>query len=143
MNARMITYWVATAPTAFVLISGGVVDVMHGEATLEVVTKLGYPLYFLTILGIWKVLGGLVIVAPGLPRLKEWAYAGTMFDFTGATASHFASNDYGAACIHLWVPLVLTAIALVSWALRPPGRVCGSMLPWLVPVVRGTADERG
>lgn len=127
MKSRTIVYWITTAITSFVLVSGGVLDAFHDSKTLEVVEKLGYPLYFLTILGVWKVLGGLVLLAPGLPRLKEWAYAGTIFDFTGATASHAFSQDYGAYGYHLIVPLVLTAIAMVSWATRPPSRVLGSI----------------
>jgi hypothetical protein len=80
---------------------------------------LGYPLYFMTILGAWKVLGGAVILAPGLPRLKEWAYAGIVFDLTGAALSHAFAGDPAAKLVN---PLILTGIALASWALRPTSR---------------------
>ena len=71
----------------------------------------------MTILGIWKVLGGSALLAPRLPRLKECAYAGAIFDFSGA-----AAGDAGAGAFHVVVPLVLAGIAVASWALRPAGR---------------------
>jgi uncharacterized membrane protein YphA (DoxX/SURF4 family) len=88
--------------------------------------QLGYPIYLLTILGIWKVLGGIALLAPRFPRLKEWAYAGTLFDLTGASASHAFHGD---GPWHVVVPLVLAALALGSWALRPSSRTLGEILP--------------
>jgi hypothetical protein len=85
--------------------------------------ELGYPAYFVTILGTWKVLGAFSILAPRLPRLKEWAYAGIAFDLTGAAFSH-AAMDHPA--VKLIVPLVLLGIAAASWALRPPSRMLGA-----------------
>jgi hypothetical protein len=58
---------------------------------------LGYPLYFVTILGFWKVLGAMALLAPRFPRLKEWAYAGTFFEMTGAAASHAMSGNAAVA----------------------------------------------
>src|SRR5262249_47441030 len=86
---------------------------VHGLA------DLGYPAYFITILGVWKLLGGVTILAPRLPLLKEWAYAGVAFDLTGAAASHIAT---GHAAVKAIVPLGLLARAATSWALRPAGR---------------------
>jgi uncharacterized membrane protein YphA (DoxX/SURF4 family) len=125
MKARLIGYWVTTIILAFVLLSGGAADAAHQKGTMEVVTRLGYPLYFLTILGIWKLLGGIALLVPRFPRLKEWAYAGVFFEMTGAAASHAASADYGAYAFHIIVPLFLAGLALVSWALRPPSRTLG------------------
>jgi hypothetical protein len=85
--------------------------------------ELGYPAYFVTILGIWKVLGGLAILAPRRPLLKEWAYAGIAFDLTGAAFSHAA---VGQPMVKVIVPLVLLGIAVASWALRPASRRFGS-----------------
>jgi hypothetical protein len=73
----------------------------------------------LTILGVWKVLGGMVLFVPGLPRIKEWAYAGIVFELTGAAASWTLHGD---SAVELISPLVLTAFALASWALRPSSR---------------------
>jgi uncharacterized membrane protein YphA (DoxX/SURF4 family) len=119
MNARNIFYWIATAMTAFIFLSGGVVDALRLPFAMEGMRHLGYPDYFMVILGVWKVLGGLTVLSPRLPRLKEWAYAGMMFDLTGASASHLATGDPLGKAI---VPLILFGIVIASWALRPRSR---------------------
>jgi uncharacterized membrane protein YphA (DoxX/SURF4 family) len=119
MNARNIGYWVATVLVALSFISGGVVYLMKQPVPLKGMAELGYPAYFVTILGVWKLLGGLALLAPRLPRLKEWAYAGIAFDLTGAAWSHAAS---GHPLGKVMVPLVILAIAAASWALRPASR---------------------
>lgn len=116
---RTIGYWLATGLVAFALGTGGAADVMRVPPVVEGMTHLGYPAYFCVILGVWKVLGAAALLAPGLPRLKEWAYAGSVFDLTGAAASHAAAGDDAAKLI---APLVLTALALLSWTLRPASR---------------------
>ena len=83
---------------------------------------LGYPAYFVTILGARKLLGGLALLAPRLPRLKEWAYAGIAFDLTGAAFSHAAVAHPAAKVI---APLVILGLAAASWALRPASRRLG------------------
>jgi hypothetical protein len=102
-----------------VLGSGGVGDLLRPPQVVEIMTHLGYPAYVCVILGVWKVLGVVALLAPGTPRLKEWAYAGTLFDFTGAAASHIAVGD---SVGDIATPLVLTFLAIASWALRPPSR---------------------
>jgi hypothetical protein len=80
---------------------------------------LGFPLYILTILGFWYVLAPIALLAPGLGRLKEWAYAGVVFAMTGGFASHILAGDsFGAAA----PPLVLAALAVGSYLLRPSSR---------------------
>jgi hypothetical protein len=81
------------------------------------------------ILVIWKVLGGIVLFAPGLPRLKEWAYAGVVFELTVATASFVLHRDPASEWI---APIVLTVLALASWALRPPSRTLGRLFTEVV-----------
>ena len=88
--------------------------------------SLGYPVHILSILGVCKLLGAVVIVAPGLPRLKEWAYAGVFFELTGAAASYVL---HGEITSDLAAPLILAALAMISWALRPEGRVLGVLFP--------------
>ena len=91
MKARNIAYWITTIVLAFCILSGGAAETVHYQANVEgIIVRLGYPLYFLTIIGIWKVLGAIAIVIPKFPRLKEWAYAGIFFIVTGAAASHAA-----------------------------------------------------
>jgi uncharacterized membrane protein YphA (DoxX/SURF4 family) len=93
--------------------------VLGAHATVEGVVALGYPAYFVTLIGVWEVLGGLAIAAPGFPRLKEWVCAGAVFDLMGAGISSAAA---GVGARHVAVPLVLAILALVSWALRPESR---------------------
>ena len=116
---RLIAYWVATALTAFVFLSGGVADLMKPTAAVEGTVHLGYPIYLMTILGVWKVLGGVTVLAPRLPLLKEWAYAGFVFDLTGAAASHATTRDPVPKIV---IPLIILLIVAASWALRPASR---------------------
>jgi hypothetical protein len=83
-RSNLIAYWVTTGLTAAAFAMGGLVDLSRGADVAAGMQHLGYPLYFASILGVWKVLGALAIVAPGTARLKEWAYAGMFFDLTGA-----------------------------------------------------------
>jgi hypothetical protein len=119
---KNIGYWSSTVLIAFVMFSGGTANAIHQKDAMVGLARLGYPEYFATLLGIWKVLGAVAILWPGFPRLKEWAYAGIFFVLTSAAVSHAASGDYGTGAFHIWVPLVLMAITVVSWALRPVGR---------------------
>jgi uncharacterized membrane protein YphA (DoxX/SURF4 family) len=121
-KVRSAGYWTATTLIALAFLSGGAAYLFRVEEPLAGMAALGYPAYFVTLLGIWKVLGGLAILAPRLPRLKEWAYAGIAFDLTGAAFSHLAVGDPAVKAI---VPLVLLGIAAASWALRPAGRRLG------------------
>ena len=118
-KTKTITYWASTAMLAFVLLSGGLAYLVDRADAEAGIVQLGYPSYLLAILGIWKVAGGLVLLAPRLPRLKEWAYAGAVLDLTGAAASHLARGNHAA---HVIVPLALTIVTLVSWATRPARR---------------------
>jgi uncharacterized membrane protein YphA (DoxX/SURF4 family) len=126
MKARTIGYWVSTALIALGFLVGGSFDVMATPEAIAGLKELGYPAYLAVILGAWKILGALVIVAPGLPRLKEWAYAGILFDLTGAAASHGYSGDPAPKVI---IPLVMAAIMFASWWLRPASRKLG-VLPF-------------
>ncbi|TXK80701.1 DoxX family protein [Paenibacillus sp. N3.4] len=122
-RGKAIAYWVTTALLAFSVGSGGIGELSHQWGTLGTVEILGYPVYFLTILGIWKVLGTIAILVPGIPRLKEWAYAGIFFGMTGAAASHAFVGDYGAYAYHIFSPLICAILALTSWVLRPKSRI--------------------
>jgi uncharacterized membrane protein YphA (DoxX/SURF4 family) len=120
LKTRRIAYWAITAILVFTVLSGGAGELMHQWGTLETASILGYPVYFLTILGLWKVLAGIALLVPGFPRLKEWAYAGIFFNMTGAAASHAFAGDYGAYGFHIIATLLLAALALASRALLPP-----------------------
>ena len=118
-KARVIGYWVATGLLGFAFLAGGAADLSGSPQVVEGMAHLGYPAYFAAVLGAWKAAGGVAVLAPRLPRLKEWAYAGIVFDLTGAAVSHAVSGD-GAGKVA--TPLVLLAIAAASWALRPESR---------------------
>jgi uncharacterized membrane protein YphA (DoxX/SURF4 family) len=119
MNARNIGYWLITGLLAAAFLAGGLFDLGQSPQVVEALRHLGYPAYFALILGSWKVLGGLAIMAPGLPRLKEWAYAGIVFDLSSAAISHVAVHD-GADKV--FPALLLLVFAGASWALRPESR---------------------
>lgn len=119
-SRRVIAYWVTTALLLIELVMGGLWDILRVPQVRGVIEHLGYPLYFLVILGVWKLLGAVAIAVPRFPRLKEWAYAGAVFDLTGAVASQLAVAP--AEVGTLIYPIVMTAVAFVSWALRPPSR---------------------
>ena len=129
-KAKNIAYWTTTILVAFSIGSGGVAQLARLPGTVDgFVHILGYPLYFVTILGFWKVLGAIAILVPRFPRLKEWAYAGIFFDLTGAAASSAAVGGYGAYAFHIVAPLILAVLTVASWALRPQSRRIGILFP--------------
>jgi hypothetical protein len=130
MKAKNIAYWITTALVAFFIGGGGVAQIWQYHANPHgVVPVLGYPTYFFAILGFWKVLGAIAILVPRFPRLKEWAYAGILFDLTGAVASIVAVGVYGVYAFHIIAPLVIAGLAVASWALRPQSRTIGVLFP--------------
>jgi hypothetical protein len=116
---RTIVYWVTTilGPASFVI--GGALFLARAEQPSTALAELGYPPYLLKILGVWKILGAVAAVAPGLPLLKEWMYAGFFFELTGAAASHaLAGHPVGKVL----EPVVFLVFVVASWALRPASR---------------------
>ena len=119
IKPKVVGYWITTVLCAAAFLASGVAELVAAPAAVEATLTLGYPAFFLTILGVWKVLSVPALLAPRLPRLKEWAYAGIFFDLTGAAASHaFAGDPPG----RIATPLVFLLVAAASWALRPPSR---------------------
>lgn len=122
---RLVVWWIATLLIALEMIAGGSWDLARTHLVRVIMIHLGYPLWMLSILGFWKVAGAVAILVPRFPRLKEWAYAGMFFNYTGAVASHLFAGDGPSA----WaVPAILVALTVVSWALRPPPRILGGSL---------------
>jgi hypothetical protein len=116
---KLIPYWAVTGVSALFLTFSSFMDLSHNPAVTEGMATLGYPAYLATILGVWKVLAVVALLAPGFPLLKEWAYAGVFFDLTGAAASHAFAGDPVAKVI---TPLVILGIVAASWWLRPASR---------------------
>ncbi len=133
-KSRSVAYWSSTVLIAFFIGSGGVAQLLQfARNSHGVVPVLGYPMYFFAILGFWKVLGAMAILAPRTPRLKEWAYAGIFFDLTGAAASCAAVGAYGSYAFHILAPLLLAVVTVASWALRPASRAIGAFIPGTRP----------
>jgi hypothetical protein len=114
-----IIYWVATIWLSVGMVSTGIVQLINMKEEVELMNHLGYPLYILTLLGVWKLLGAVAILAPRFPVVKEWAYAGFFFAMSGAIASHAAAGD---EAITFFGPTLLLVLTIVSWYLRPTDR---------------------
>ena len=136
---RIITYWTFTVLLVFELAAGSLWNLLQIEWVRVQLNHLGYPLYYTYITGLWQIGGAAVIIAPGFPRLKEWAYAGSFFQFSGAVASHLLAGDG----VEAWLPpLVFLMFVIVSWALRPADRRLPDAglasesrpLAWAVPI---------
>jgi DoxX-like family len=140
LGGRTLAYWIFTVIVAGEMIAGAMWDLLRIEYVRVVLTHLGYPLYLLLILGVWKLPCGVVLLLPRFLRLKEWAYAGAFFNYSGAVASHVFVGD--RATIWVW-PLIFAIATVASWALRPPERRLAAARPapdtrtidWIVPIV--------
>lgn len=117
---RAAAYWATTVCVAAEMGVGGVWDIARLPYVSNIVAHLGYPSYFLVLLGIWKVLGAAAMLVPRRPLLKEWAYAGAFFTYTGAIASHLTTGYDVSAEVP--VLAVMAALTVASWALRPASR---------------------
>lgn len=142
--ARAIAYWLCTVILAFEMVAGGMWDLGHIEYVRRVLAHLGYPEYLLLIIGVPRVPCALAILAPRFGRLKEWAYAGAVFTYLGAAASHALVGDPAGK----WAtPLVVCGITFLSWALRPASRRVGDgvtqsvrgVVAWGAPVAIASA----
>ncbi len=117
-----IIYWIATLWLALGMVATGtgqLIKMKAGQGGVDMITHLGYPVYFLTILGGWKILGVVAVLIPKFPLLKEWAYAGFFFIMSGAILSHLAVGD---SINELWPSFLLLVLAVVSWCFRPASR---------------------
>lgn len=118
-KGKKITYWVATIWLSLGMVSTGIVQLIKMKEEVDMMTHLGYPLYFLTIIGVWKMLGTIAVLVPKLPVVKEWAYAGFFFVSSGAIWSHVAMGD---TITDILPPLLLLVLTVVSWYFRPADR---------------------
>lgn len=121
-KAKKIVYWIATVWLGLGMMSSAIVQLMRVPEAVASVNRLGYPAYLLTILGIWKILGVVTILAPRFPILKEWAYAGFFFVASGAFISHVTMGD---PINEIFPSVLLLVLTVVSWYLRPESRRIG------------------
>ncbi len=115
-----IIYWIFTALFTIGMFSSGLQQIFRQKDMVDMVSALGYPMYFMTILGVWKILGVIAVLLPGFKLLKEWAYAGFFFVMTGALISHIACGDFGVKA--MLGPIFQTLFIVLSWYFRPASR---------------------
>ena len=118
-KSKKIAYWVTTGLVVFCMLPGGLFELLRVQTNMEGIMRLGYPSYIIPLFGLGKILACAAILAPGFPRLKEWAYAGIFFNMVGAIVSHVATDDAAWSVV---VTITIAAITLASWALRPDAR---------------------
>lgn len=115
MKKYKVLFWVTTV---FIFLFEGVMPALtsHSELSIQGFTHLGYPLYFVTVLTVFKVLGSLALIIPAIPaRIKEWAYAGFAFDFICAAVSIWAVDGAGPMVLLPVVAFAILAISYVSY----------------------------
>jgi hypothetical protein len=118
MKTKFISYWISTILVALVMTISGTLAVTHAPSMMKALAHLGYPAYFSNLLGVAKLTGVCVLLAPGWLRLKEWAYAGFGITMISAVYSHLNSGD-GLMALD---PLFFFAMLTISYLTRPAGR---------------------
>ena len=118
-KSHKIIYWIATIWLALGMLSGGIFQLLQVKASVDGIMHLGYPAYFVSLLGVWKILGVIALLVPGYPVVKEWAYAGFFFAMSGAVISHVICGDPMAQIFPSLFAVILTVI---SWYFRPANR---------------------
>src|SRR5476651_2884122 len=116
---KLIWYWIITVILSFCIFSGGLAQAVQVQGVVQGFKPLGYPNYFISIIGVWKMLGIIAILIPKFKLLKEWAYAGIFFAMSGAVISHIAAGDVKVQII---APVVFAIFTVLSWYLRPADR---------------------
>ena len=118
-KASKIIYWIATIWLALGMLSTGIVQLLKTDDEVNMMTRLGYPVYVLLIIGVWKILGVVAVLMPKAPLLKEWAYAGFFIAMSGAVISHLVSGD---EVKEIFGPTLLLILTMISWYFRPTDR---------------------
>ena len=124
-KTNKVIYWISTLWLSLGMASTGIVQLLQTEEEVQSILGLGYPVYLLLIIGIWKILGVVAVLVPGFALVKEWAYAGFFFAMSGAIISHIMVND---SMTEILPPVLLLALTTVSWYFRPPQRKVSPIL---------------
>ena len=114
-----IIYWIATIWLSLGMLSTAVVQLLKTKEEVDMMTRLGYPAYLLTIIGVWKILGVTAVLIPKFPLVKEWAYAGFFIAMSGAVMSHLIIGD---ELKEIFGPGLLLILTVISWYFRPADR---------------------
>lgn len=118
-KGKLIAYWITTVLVAVGYAMAGIIYLQRGPDIVAGAAALGYPLYFMVMLGVWKLLGAVAILLPRTPVIKEWAYAGMFINLTGAAISNYISGRPASEIIS---PLVNLVLVIASYLLRPKSR---------------------
>lgn len=121
-----IIYWISTIWLALGMSSTGIVQLLKVKEEADMMAHLGYPIYFLTIIGVWKIFGVVAVLVPRFPLVKEWAYAGFFFLMSGAVFSHLVLRDEAK---EFFGPVLLIVLTVVSWYFRPGDRKLVTLNP--------------
>lgn len=114
-KSRKIIFWITTTIIAIAYFVTGLGNILPFSHIAQDMAHLGYPTYFLKIIGTWKILAAIVLLIPNIPRIKEWAYAGMIFDLTGASFSRYYIGD---ALPQIFIPLGIALLVTVNYVLR-------------------------
>ena len=118
-RSRPVLFWLVTGLLAFGMLAGATGQLLRAQLNVGGMQRLGFPLYVLPLVGVWKVAGTVVLLLPGWRLAKEWAYAGFFFLLTGAAVSHLASGEGALAAL---ASVVFASLTVASWRLRPASR---------------------
>ncbi|TGE20553.1 DoxX family protein [Hymenobacter aquaticus] len=110
MKTTTVLYWVSTGLLAALMLMSGMSNLLSTPESLDAFRHLGYPAYLSPFLGVAKLLGVLALLVPGFPRLREWAYAGFVFDLAGAMYSGLAVGDP----LSTWLPLTIGFLVIAT-----------------------------
>jgi len=119
VTRSVVVYWIVTGLLGVAFVGMGVSNYWQPGTMNEDIAKSGYPPHFFKFLGVWQVLGGVAVLSPKLPRLKEWAYSGILVNLVAASHHHYMAGDDVA---RITIPMAVLSLAAVSFALRPPSR---------------------
>lgn len=119
MNIRNIFYWTVTGLMVAFMLLASIPDVLEVPEAMSVFEHLGYPLFLLPFVGVAKILAVITILTPGFRRLKEWAYAGLVFDLIGALYSHVSVDDPPSRWAFAVIGLFLVIGSYLAYRMRP------------------------
>jgi uncharacterized membrane protein YphA (DoxX/SURF4 family) len=115
---RKIAYWATTTVIAALSLFAAYTYLSGSAQAVQGFAHVGYPQQLRIMLGVAKLLGAIALLIPGVPKLKEWAYAGFTFAWICAFFAHYLAKDRPEA----FMPLVLLALLVVSYLTRPASR---------------------
>lgn len=132
MNRRTISYWIVSALMASFMVMSAIPDVSRSDVAVTAFTHLGYPIYLLPFIGIAKIAGVIAVLLPSYRRVKEWAYAGLVFDLTGALYSHLSVGDPAGVWMFAVIGLILVSGSYLLGGIKraPAVQASGAVSGW-------------